>query len=380
MAQESMTSDERVWSALRLEKPDRVPVIPTLLPEPAAGLAGVPQAQIASDNQAVVRAVFDVYDRIGGWDNIYPASYKPIQLQAAGVFPMKMRIPGVDLDDQTPFQLDEQEMLKPEDFEKIAEMGFDAFFEEDFLWRVSELTPETKADEMMQLMVGGAMFLGECAKRECKPFFLANGLHPFFILSLTRSMIPFTQDVFSKPEPVERALRRMTTDLIEKQLLFVKQTGIDIFMCSEERAGAFFFSPAVFERFWWPYTQELVETLWAEGIVTLFHLDTDWSKNLPYFKRLPKGSAVLELDSTTDIFAAKEVLRGHLCLKGDISAALMSIGKPEDVAAYSKRLIDEVGADGGFILGTGCSVPPDAKFENLRAMVETGKTYELTRA
>ena len=80
MAQESMTSDERVWSALRLEKPDRVPVIPTLLPEPAAGLAGVPQAQIASDNQAVVRAVFDVYDRIGGWDNIYPASYKPIQL------------------------------------------------------------------------------------------------------------------------------------------------------------------------------------------------------------------------------------------------------------------------------------------------------------
>jgi uroporphyrinogen-III decarboxylase len=67
-------------------------------------------------------------------------------------------------------------------------------------------------------------------------------------------------------------------------------------------------------------------------------------------------------------------------LKGDISAALMSIGKPEDVAAYSKRLIDEVGADGGFILGTGCSVPPDAKFENLRAMVETGKTYELTQA
>ncbi len=379
MAQETMTPDERVWSALRLEKPDRVPVIPTLLPEPAAGLAGVPQATIAADNQAVVQAVFDVFDRVGGWDSIYPASYKPIQLQAAGVFPMKMRIPGVDLDDHTPFQLDEQEVLLPEDFEKIAEMGFDAFFKEDLIWRVSDLTPDALADEMKQLMVGGGMFIGECVKRERKPFFFANGLHPFFILSLTRSMIPFTQDVFFKPEPVERALRRMTDDLIEKQLAIVKQTGTNLFMCSEERAGGFFFSPAHFERFWWPYTKKIVEALWAEGIVTLFHLDTDWSKNIPYFKQLPKGSVVLELDSTTDIFAAKEVLRGHLCLKGDVPAAMLSIGKPEDIEAYCKRLIDGVGGDGGFILSTGCSVPPDAKFENFRAMIETGKNYELTR-
>ncbi|MBW2712777.1 MAG: hypothetical protein JRC77_03415, partial [Deltaproteobacteria bacterium] len=200
MAQEFMTADERVWAALRLEKPDRVPVIPTLLPEPAAALAGLTQAEIACSNEAVVRAVFDVFDRVGGWDNPYPASYKPVQLQAAGVFPMKMRIPGVDLDEQTPFQLDEQEVLQSEDFEKIAEMGWDAFFEEELLWRVSDLTPKTKAEEMTQLMVGGGMFLGECAKRERKPYYLANGLHPFFMLSITRSMIPFTQDLYYKPE------------------------------------------------------------------------------------------------------------------------------------------------------------------------------------
>lgn len=380
MAQETMTSDERVWAALRLEKPDRVPVIPTLLPEPAAGLAGITQAEAAADNETVVRAVFDVFDQVGGWDNPYPACYKPIQLQATGIFPMKMRIPGVNLDDQTPFQLDEQEILKPEDFEKIAEMGFDAFYQEDYIWRVSDFTPETLAEETQKLMVGGGMFLGECAKRAIKPYFLSNGLHPFFVLSLTRSMISFTQDIFFKPEPVERALRRMTDDFIEKQLSVVKQTGIDLYMCIEERAGGFFFSPEHFERFWWPYTQEIVETLWAEGIVTGFHLDTDWSKNLPYFKKLPKGSAVLELDSTTDIFAAKEVLGGHMCLKGDLSASLLSIGTPEEVTAYCKKLIDEVGGDGGFILASGCSVPPNAKFENFRAMVETGKTYELSKS
>jgi hypothetical protein len=57
MAGETMTPNERLWAAIRLEKPDRVPVIPTLLPEPAAGLAGISQASIAADNRVAVDAV-----------------------------------------------------------------------------------------------------------------------------------------------------------------------------------------------------------------------------------------------------------------------------------------------------------------------------------
>ena len=176
-------------------------------------------------------------------------------------------------------------------------------------------------------------------------------------------------------ERVERAIERMTSDLIAKQLAIVKQTGIDILMCIEERAGAFFFPPKVFERFWWPYTRRIVETMWENGIVTFFHLDTCWDKNLAYFRELPKGSFALELDSTTDIFRAKEILRGHGCLKGDVPAALLSIGTPEEVEAYCKRLIDEAGAGSGFILGSGCSVPSDVKPANFRAMIETGKRH-----
>jgi uroporphyrinogen-III decarboxylase len=123
-----------------------------------------------------------------------------------------------------------------------------------------------------------------------------------------------------------------------------------------------------------------VDAFWSEGIVTLFHLDQCWDKNIPYFKELPRGSAILELDSVTDIFAAKESLRSHLCLHGDVSAAMLSVAQPEDVEAYCKRLIDEVGDDGGFIMGSGCSVPPTVKPENFRAMIETGKNYELTKS
>jgi uroporphyrinogen-III decarboxylase len=53
---------------------------------------------------------------------------------------------------------------------------------------------------------------------------------------------------------------------------------------------------------------------------------------------------------------------------------MLSIGKPEEVEAYAKRLIDEVGAGAGFILSSGCELPANVKLENLRAMVQTGKT------
>jgi hypothetical protein len=372
-----MTPDERVWAAIRLERPDRTPVIPTLLPEPAAGLAGISQAEIANDNGAAVRAVFDVFDEYGGWDNPYPASYKPIQLQAAGIFPMRMKIPGHGLPDDVPYQLDEAEILQLDDYEKIADQGFERFYREDFLWRLGDLTPDELPKEMDEMVGGGGLFLDACAQRELRPLFLASGLHPFFTLCLMRSMVTFTQDVYFRPEPVERAIARMTDDLIAERIGFVKQTGIDVWLFTEERAGGYFFPPRFFERFWWPYTRRIVEACWSEGIVTLFHLDTCWDKNIAYFRDLPRGSAILELDGTTDMFAARQTLRDHLCLKGDVSAALLSVGTAEQVEDYCQRLISEVGADGGFILGSGCSVPPTARPENFRAMIETGKRHRL---
>jgi hypothetical protein len=376
MAPERMTPDERLRAAIRLERPDRVPVLPILLPEPAAGLTGRSQAAVARDGETAVTAVFEVFDAHGGWENPYPASYTPIQLQASGVFPLLMRIPGVDLAEDVPYQLDEAEILVPDDFNAIAEVGLTRFFNDDFLWRITDLDRDELPGILSDMVRGGGLFLQECARRDTRPFFLASALHPFFALSLMRSLVPFTQDLYYAPEPVERALERMTADLIAEKVAFAKSTGIDVWLLTEERASGFFFPPAVFERFWWPYTREIVEAFWSEGIVTLFHLDTCWDKNLSYFKDLPKGSAILELDSMTDIFAAKEILRGHLCLKGDVPAALLSIGEPEDVEAYCRKLIEEVGGDGGFILSSGCSVPADARPENFRAMVETGKRCE----
>ena len=53
--------------------------------------------------------------------------------------------------------------------------------------------------------------------------------------------------------------------------------------------------------------------------------------------------------------------------------ALLSLGTPDEVAAYCRKLIDEIGRDGGLVLQAGCSVPYAVTPENFRAMIETGK-------
>ena len=70
----------------------------------------------------------------------------------------------------------------------------------------------------------------------------------------------------------------------------------------------------------------------------------------------------------TDIFKAKEILGDHICLAGDVPAALLVFGSPEEVYEYSRKLITELGPE-GFMLQSGCDIPANAKLENVRAMV-----------
>jgi uroporphyrinogen-III decarboxylase len=53
----------------------------------------------------------------------------------------------------------------------------------------------------------------------------------------------------------------------------------------------------------------------------------------------------------------------------------LTLGTAEQVREYCQRLIDEVGRGGGFFLTTGCECPIDAKFENVKMMIDVAKSY-----
>lgn len=379
MRQETMTSAERLHAAISLEKPDRVPIAPYIFNETIGGLTGHTQGEFIRDPQLARAAYLEVFDGYGGWDSAL-AYIGTILTVYDGSAPLEIRLPGVDLPDDYIAQYIEHEVMQIEDYEKICEMGFEQFYREDYLWRIWSRGPE-EFTRLVESSYEATVQLGEeLGQRGVYPEYGSVIIHPFFALSMMRSLIPFTEDLRYHPDLVERTIARMTDDLIAAQVPIVKENGIKCWNVTDERAGAFFYPPAIAERFWWPYVMKMVDAMWSEGIVTGFHIDTCWDANIPDFrKKLPKGSYLLELDSTSDIFAAKEVLRGHGALQGDVPAALFTLGEPEEVEAYVKRLIDEVGDDGGFILDAGCAMPPQTTPENLRAFLETGRTYELSK-
>lgn len=374
MRSESMKATERVECAIRLEKPDRVPIWPDVTTSAAAALTGQKNWEAAEQGfDAQQDLELRLFDEYGGWDAANPA-LTPEVFTSGGFKVMKPTQESPEI------QFLESDYTKYEDYEVIAEIGWFDFVKNHLIYRISDITTPEEYQELFSEVIRGTIrAISEYQKRGAFVLYPQPNNHPFFTLSLSRSMLKFTEDLFYQPEMVEKALARMTDEFIEFGLSLCKESGSKIMKTVEERAGAFFYPLEVFERFWWPHTRHIVDAFWSEGITTSFHLDTCWDKNIHYFKELPRGSAMIELDGTTDIFAAKEQLRNHLCIASDVHPALMSLGKPEEVASYCKRLIDEVGGDGGHILSTGCGLPPAARRENFLAMLKTGRTYELSK-
>ncbi|MHA1722045.1 MAG: uroporphyrinogen decarboxylase family protein [Candidatus Baldrarchaeia archaeon] len=112
-----------------------------------------------------------------------------------------------------------------------------------------------------------------------------------------------------------------------------------------------------------------------EGVKVVLHCDGNWNPLLERLTELPKGTCVIQLDRDTDPFKAKEILGGKQCIDAGLMELEMATWTPEEIENYCKKLIEEVGQDGGFILKS--EISAEAKPENVRAFVNAAKTYGI---
>ena len=378
----------RLQAAINLEEGDRVPVALMMGATMPCRYKGISQGELYREPAKAQQAVFEVFDELGGYDAAGAganASREENLLDA----PMRIKVPGRDLPDDDPVQWEEIEVLTHEDYDKIIEQGWKDFMFEFYPrfrgWDPAEYHTriETKATRDIKRQKE----VMKVWEEKGIPVYQVSYVNtPLMMLSTCRSFVKFTMDIHRIPDKVEATMDAMVDDLIEISIKSVKvmgispPTGIPAKSLVMERGGAFYYPLRIFERFEWPYTKKLVEAFIDEGIMPILHFDQDWTLNLPYLKELPRGKCLCQFDSCTDIFKAKEILRDHMCIMGDVSPSLLSLGTPEEVEAYCKKLIDIIGEGGGFILGVGCSVPTNAKFENLKAMVDTAKNYRPPRS
>jgi hypothetical protein len=374
-----MTPRERIETTIRCEKPDRVPISP-MLDFFCARYKGVVMEKFVNDNDLGRELLIQVWDEFGGWDATYQGTTLN-QLAFALTLPMHLKLPGRELPADSLWQFDEYPIIEIEDYDFAIANGFQPLWGKLF----PKICPNYSPAQIPELIDGwGKQALKDTLIWEAKGVASFAGVAispPIDFFSMGRSLKEFSVDLYRRPQKVLAAMEAITPGLIETAVggqMGMRQAtkyGYMVNFIGATRGAATFISAKMFEKFNWPFIKRIALALIEAGVTPLFHFDSDWTPFLDYFKELPKGKCVLELDGMTDIFKAKKVLGGHVCLMGDVPAALLTLGTVPQVRAYVRRLCEEVGDGGGYILSSGCSVPVDANPANVRAMIEAGKTY-----
>lgn len=139
------------------------------------------------------------------------------------------------------------------------------------------------------------------------------------------------------------------------------------------RGAEGFMSKKQFETFYWPGLKKAILSAINLGFIAIPFCEGRYGDRLEYFLELPKGKVVCFFDQT-DMFRAKDVLRDHVCIQGNVPSALLQIGSPQEVEEYCSTLIKVCGKGGGFILSAGSSID-EAKPANIKAMIDSVKKY-----
>ncbi|MBC7230657.1 MAG: hypothetical protein H5T74_09750 [Actinobacteria bacterium] len=375
-----MDARERIETAVRLGKPDRVPVVP-ILDFFAARYAGITQHEMLFDIGKADAALERTLRDLGGVDG-QNLSYAGLGRIMQLIFPNPPVMPGVrGVPADAQFQFVEKAVMEPEEYRLIAERG-------PLRWILDKMklsTPELGNPVGMLKVFAQAgtdimkvrSSMRRWQRRGVESMVAFNIVFtPMEYISLfMRSFNDFVLDLFRRPEEVKAASRALMKTMQMQGAAMVRMSGLKRVFMGGTRTSASCLSPRQFEEFALPEWQEMCEFWVRRGVTPLLHFDSDWTAFFPYLKNLPRGKCILNLDGASDIFKAKEVLGDHMCIMGDVPAALLKLGDPEEVDEYCRRLITEVGADGGFILSSGCTIPADARPENVRTMLASVHRY-----
>jgi uroporphyrinogen-III decarboxylase len=180
-------------------------------------------------------------------------------------------------------------------------------------------------------------------------------------------------DMYRCPDKLINAIECMTELTIHSILNApnISKTLTVIFPLHKGADG--WMSQKQFETFYWPSLKKVMDALIQEGIICMLFAEGGYNTRLETVTDFPKGSVVWWFDQT-DMLKAKKILGGKFCIQGNVASSLIVTGTPAEVKERCRKLIEDCGPGGGYILAAGC-VADDPKLENLQAMVAAVREY-----
>lgn len=405
---------QRLWDAIELRQPDRVPVM-VGGSYFAARKAGLPYSSVYYDHYAWKHAYTNMLvnygpdangegitnsgaylDLLGAQNSLWPGGTLPENIAQQSIDGEWLRDDEYDhfLEDLTDFTLRKYlprvysaleplsrlpelssgsgmmplnmvtRMLTDDDFRKVGEILVKAG-EEQKKWGAAMMGFAQDIESLGFPPFGGHRTPG------------APGAPAYDTMANSfRGWKGIVKDMYRQPDKLIAAMEKIT----DMQIARAKPADPNVPGPKFGGGGAIhrgsdrFMSKEQWERFYWPTWKRSMEKAIELGYTPFIFAEGVCEERFEYFLEFPKGSIVIRF-TDTNMFKAKEALGDHFCLVGSVPSTMLQIASPSEVDEYCKKLIQVCGKGGGYILRADTDYIQDAKPENVRTMVESVEKY-----
>jgi len=365
-----MNSYERFETAVDIKEPDRIPITPLMDYYYAASNGMSAKDFVTGKFDRVFKAVKNTYDRFNGtldmvhlpMGRLY-AYYNMLPLGHSAFYSELIYPDNVP----STLQFIEKGYIDVKDFKKIKKFGLKS------IWRPINLN---KMRETQQDLINIAKYIRYWEHKKKVPIYSTSGIvTPLEGLCYLMGIRNWSRAMRKNPEEVKEICDLFLQGTLANSLMMYVFSRVKRTYVCLERVSATFISPRIFEELVLDNLLEIVRQNVRNGLTTVFHMDTDWTPFFHYFLEFPKnGKYILHLENS-DIFKAKEMLGDRFCLMGNLRSELLRFGPEHKIVEYTKKLIDECGPGGGYMMAEGCEVAPDTPFRNLKLWVDTTLKY-----
>jgi hypothetical protein len=201
---------------------------------------------------------------------------------------------------------------------------------------------------------------------------------PFDTLADTlRGTSPILKDIYRRPDKILEALDIVADFTIQSVLTSPNLANIYMVTYPLHKGADGWMSQKQFETFYWPSLKKVMDALIEEGLIQHMFAEGGYNTRLETINEFPKGFVGWYFDRT-DMAKAKKILGDKCLIQGNVPSSLIVTGTPDDVKAYCRKLIEDCGPGGGYLMSAG-AIPDNPKLENVFAMQEAIKEYGCYR-
>ncbi len=330
-----MNSLERIKAAIKFQDTDRAPVIAQVFGH-AGSLAGVAVDEYVRDGEMLARCQLNALERYG-YDAVFSVMGVGVETEAVGSV---LRYPA------NQYPVIEQYALSPDgDWSSLSLPDPQ---------RTGRMAEMLKALGVLKKELGDETLIVGCV---LGPFTLSAQL-----LGLENTLYLAVDD----PLRLE-SLMNFATEVIISFGLAQIGSGAHIPMVFDPSASPVVIPPKLFRELELPRLERIFRSFMEAGATANWlHVSGAVSPILPYFPGV--GAHIANFDY--DVAAAEACAQlPATCLDGNIKSLLFVEGTPEDVTTEAENLLSAFRERKGFILSSGCEIPPESKTENVAAMV-----------